>query len=161
MSDNVILIKRDHTGKEVWRYSGRRLRTTKAGVLVEAPFNRVDLPFHGLVFKRNDRFVEPYLIGHWFNIYEIHDRDTANIKGWYCNVTRPPLIQPDQITYDDLALDLLVYPDGRRIVLDEDEFEMLNLPPQDQEKARNGLHELKELLKSPAQFSFEELLGRD
>lgn len=161
MSDNVILIKRDHSGKEVWRYSGRMLRATKTGVLVEAPYNRADLPFHGLVFKHNDRFVELYLIGYWFNIYEIHDRDTDTIKGWYCNVTRPPLIQPNQIAYDDLALDLLVYPDGHQLVLDEGEFEKLNLPTQDQEKARNGLHELMELLKNPAQFSFEELLERD
>ena len=161
MSDDVILIKQDHTGKEVWRYSGRLLRTSKAGILVEALFNRADLPFHGLVFKSNDRFVELYLIEHWFNIYEIHDRDTDTIKGWYCNVTRPPLIQPDQIAYDDLALDLLVYPDGRQLVLDEDEFEKLNIPPWDQKKARKGLNELKELLKNPAQFSFEKLLGRD
>ena len=161
MSDDVILIKQDHTGKEVWRYSGRLLRTSKAGILVEALFNRADLPFHGLVFKSNDRFVELYLIEHWFNIYEIHDRDTDTIKGWYCNVTRPPLIQPDQIAYDDLALDLLVYPDERQLVLDEDEFEKLNIPPWDQKKARKGLNELKELLKNPAQFSFEKLLGRD
>jgi uncharacterized protein len=161
MSDDVTLIKQDHTGKEVWRYSGRLLRTSKAGVLVEALFNRADLPFHGLVFKSNDRFVELYLIEHWFNIYEIHDRDTDTIKGWYCNVTRPPLIQPDQIAYEDLALDLLVYPDGRQLVLDEDEFEKLNISPRDQKKARKGLNELKELLKNPAQFSFERLLGRD
>jgi len=161
MSDNVILIKRDHSGKEMWRYSGRMLRATKTGVLVEAPFNRADLPFHGLVFKHNDRFVELYLIGYWFNIYEIHDRDTDTIKGWYCNVTRPPIIQPNQIVYDDLSLDLLVYPDGRQLVLDEDEFEKLNLLPQDQEMARKGLNQLKELLKNPAQFSFKDLLERE
>ena len=161
MSDNVILIKRDHSGKEMWRYSGRMLRATKTGVLVEAPFNRADLPFHGLVFKHNDRFVELYLIGYWFNIYEIHDRDTDIIEGWYCNVTRPPIIQSNQIVYDDLALDLLVYPDGRQLVLDEDEFEKLKLLPQDKEMARKGLNQLKELLKNPAQFNFKDLLERD
>jgi predicted RNA-binding protein associated with RNAse of E/G family len=161
MFDDVILIKHNHSGKEVWRYSGRKLRSSKSGVLVEALFNRTDLPFHGLVFKHNDRFVELYLIDHWFNIFEIHDRDTDAIKGWYCNVTRPPLIHSAQIAYDDLALDLLVYPDGRQLVLDEDEFEKLNLPPHDQEKARKGLHELMVILKNPAKFSFEELLGRD
>ena len=143
MSENVIVIKRDHSGKEVWRYSGQLLRTSKTGVLIEAPFNRDDLPFHGLSFKHNDRFVELYLLGHWFNIYEIHDRDSGIIKGWYCNVTRPPLIQPGLIAYDDLALDLLVYPNGRQLVLDEDEFEKLNLPPHDQDMARNGLMNLR------------------
>jgi uncharacterized protein len=161
MTDDIILIKRDHRGKEVWRYTGRSLRTTKTGMLVEAPFNRSDLTFHGLIFKHNDRFVELYLIDHWFNIFEIHDRDDDAIKGWYCNITRPPLMQPGQIIYDDLALDLLVYPDGRQLVLDEDEFEELELSLEDQEFARRGLEKLKELLKNPAQFSFENLLGRD
>jgi hypothetical protein len=161
MSEEIILIKRDHTGKEVWRYSGRILRATNTGFLVEALFNRDDLPFHGLVFKRDDLFLEIYLIGNWFNIFEIHDRETDTIKGWYCNVTRPPLIQPGHITYDDLALDLLVYPDGRQLVLDEDEFEKINLFPKDQEMARKGLNQLQELLKNPAQFSFNELLERD
>jgi hypothetical protein len=161
MSEKVLLIKRDHTGKEVWRYSGCLIQSSKAGNLVEAPFNRDDLPFHGLVIKRNDRFMELYLKGQWFNIYEIHDRDTDTIKGWYCNVTRPPVLKPDQIAYDDLALDLLVYPDGRQLVLDEDEFEKLDLLPEDQETARKGLGQLKELLKDPAQFSFQRLLERD
>jgi uncharacterized protein len=161
MADDIILIKRDHHGKEVWRYSGRSLRATKNGILVEARFNRSDLPFHGMIFKQNDRFVELYLTGHWFNIYEIHDRDNDAIKGWYCNVTRPPLIQPGEIAYDDLALDLLVYPDGLQLVLDENEFEELNLTLEDQKHARRGLERLKELLKNPAQFSFDELLGRD
>ena len=161
MSEDVILIKRDHTGREVWRYSGRQLLVAKAGMLVEARFNRSDPPFHGLVFKQNDRFVELYLVDHWFNIYEIHDRDNDAIKGWYCNVTRPPLIQPGQIAYDDLALDLLVYPDGRQLVLDENEFEELELSLEDQDNARRGLERLKEIFKNPAQFSFEKLLGRD
>jgi predicted RNA-binding protein associated with RNAse of E/G family len=161
MSEDVILIKRDHTGREVWRYSGRQLCVTEAGMLVEARFNRSDLPFHGMIFKQNDRFVEIYLIDHWFNIYEIHDRDNDAIKGWYCNVTRPPLIQPGQIVYDDLALDLLVYPDGHQLVLDENEFEELKLSHADQDNARKGLKRLKELLRNPAQFSFKKLLGRD
>jgi predicted RNA-binding protein associated with RNAse of E/G family len=161
MKDDIILIKRDHRGKEVWRYKGRSLRTTKTGMLVEAPFNRSDLLFNGIIIKQNDRFVELYLIDHWFNIYEIHDRETDIIKGWYCNVTRPPLIEPGQITYDDLALDLLVYPDGRQLVLDENEFEKLDLSLEDQDNARKGLERLKELLKNPAHFSFKELLERD
>jgi predicted RNA-binding protein associated with RNAse of E/G family len=161
MSEEVILIKRDHTGRKVWRYSGRQLRMAKAGMLVEARFNRSDLPFHGLVFKQNDRFIELYLVDQWFNIFEIHDRDNDAIKGWYCNVTRPPLIQPGQIAYDDLALDLLVYSDGRQLVLDENEFEELELSLEDQDNARRALERLKELLKNPAQFSFEKLLGRD
>jgi protein associated with RNAse G/E len=161
MPDEISLIKRNHRGIEVWRYSGRLIKQTSRGVLVEAAFNRSDLPFHGLVFKHNDRFLELYLVNHWFNIYEIHDRNTGAIKGWYCNVTRPAEIQTDQIAYDDLALDLLVFLDGRQLVLDEDEFTLLGLTKEEAQNAQGGLDQLKEIFNNPALFSFDKLLGRD
>ena len=75
-------------------------------------------------------------------------------------MTRPVEICGDYIAYDDLALDLLVFPDGRQLVLDEDEFESLKLSAADGQNARAGLLELKEILKNPAVFSFDDLLGR-
>jgi uncharacterized protein len=161
MQNELSLIKRNHLGVEVWRYPGRLVEKTSNGILVEAAFNRADLPFHDLVFKQNDRFLELYLFNHWFNIYEIHDRDSDEVKCWYCNVTRPAEILPDSIAYDDLALDLLVYPDGRQLVLDEDEFLLLNLSAEDAQQARSGLAQLQHILKNPALFSFDSLLGRD
>jgi len=161
MKNDLLIIKRDYIGREVWRYPGSLIQHSQLGVLVEARFNRGDLPFHGLIFKRNDRFLELYLNQHWFNIFAIHDRDNDALKGFYCNVTHPALISYDQIAYDDLALDLLVYPDGIQLVLDEDEFNLLPLSTQDRECAKVGLLELQNLLKNPAQFSFAELLGRD
>ena len=160
MQNEISLIKRNQNGLEVWRYSGHLVAATPRGVLVDAAFNRSDLPFHGVVFKHNDRFLELYLLNRWFNIYEIHDRDSGGIKCWYCNVTRPVEICGDYIAYDDLALDLLVFPDGRQLVLDEDEFESLKLSAADGQNARAGLLELKEILKNPTVFSFDNLLGR-
>ena len=161
MQNEISLIKRNQFGVEVWRYSGRLLQKTAKGVLVEAAFNRSDLPFHGLVFKQNDCFLELYLVESWFNIYEIHDRVSGEVKCWYCNVTRPAEFHPDFIAYDDLALDLLVYPDGRQLVLDEDEFQSLNLVKGDAQNALAGLAQLQVILKNPAFFSFDQLLGRD
>lgn len=161
MQNEITILKRNSSGKEVWRYSGRIVKSTEKGLLVEALFNRADLPFHGLVFKQNDRFLELYLLERWFNIYEIHDRDSGQTKCWYCNVTRLVEIHNDYIAYDDLALDLLVYPDGRQLVLDEDEFQSLNLSDKEALSARQGLSELKEILKIPGQFDFDTLLGRD
>jgi hypothetical protein len=45
----------------------------------------------------------------------------------------------------------LVFPDGRQLVLDEDEFESLELAPDVSQKARRALAELQQL--------FEEQLG--
>jgi len=161
MQKNITVIKRNHLGQEVWRYEGHILKENPKGILIEALFNRDDLPFHGLVFKRNDRFVELYLKERWFNIYAVHDRDSNALKAWYCNITRPAIYQDGQIAFDDLALDMLVFPDGRQLVLDQDEFNKLNLSSTDSEKAKTGLAELMELLKNPAQISLDELLERD
>ena len=52
------------------------------------------------------------------------------LRGWYCNIGKPALLDGDCLSYVDLALDLLVFPDGRQFVLDEDEFLRLDLSPQ-------------------------------
>jgi hypothetical protein len=41
-----------------------------------------------MLLKQRDRFLELYLFDRYFNIYEIYDRDTGILKGWYCNITR-------------------------------------------------------------------------
>jgi hypothetical protein len=159
--NRIIVIKRDHQSREVWQYEGRILLKNSLGFLIEAFFNREDLPFHGIVIKHNDRFKELYLRGRWFNIFAVHDRDDDHLKAWYCNVTRPAIIQKSRILYDDLALDLLVYPNGKKLVLDEDEFIRLNLNEKDANSARTGLKELKKLFINPGQFSFENLLEEE
>jgi protein associated with RNAse G/E len=128
------------------------------GILIEARFNRTDLPFHGITLRKNDRYEELYLLNKWFNIFAIHDIDTDELKAWYCNVTRPPIINSNLIAYDDLALDLLVFPDDRQLTLDEDEFEKLDLSPEEKKSAQKGLSELELIFKNPAQFRFETLL---
>jgi hypothetical protein len=141
----ITIVKNDHLGEEVWRYQGQVLAETPNGILVEARFNRADLVFNGILLKENDRFVECYSRQKWFNIYEIYDRDDALLKAWYCNVTRPAHWGDGILSYDDLALDLLVYPSGQQLTLDEDEFMRLNLPESEQKQARQALEELKGL----------------
>jgi len=114
-------------------------------LLVEAFFNRDDLPFHGITLRENDRFLERYYTNRWYNIFEIHDRDDGRLIVRYCNVTTPAELEPGLISYVDLALDLLVYPDGAYLVLDEDEFEVLDLDPLCQLKARQALNALVDL----------------
>jgi len=141
----ITVIKNNHLGKEVWRYDGKIIKRTPDLVLVEAFFNRPDLPFHEIVLKEGDQFIELYPFTKWFNIYQIHDPESGHIKAWYCNVTRPIRMIDHKIEYDDLALDLLVYPDRRQVVLDQDEFLTLHLSEAEQNQARKGLQELQGL----------------
>ena len=141
--ERVTVIKRDPSLCETFRYRGNVLRVSPRTVQLEARFNREDLPFEGVLLKRDDRFVETFYSDRWYNIFEIHDRDDDTLKGWYCNVTRPAIFRDGQVFFDDLALDLWVAADGRQAVLDEDEYRALALSPADQAGALRALAQLQ------------------
>jgi protein associated with RNAse G/E len=139
---NITVIKLNTQRQETWRYAGRLLSRDDHSILIEAFFNRPDLPFHGITLRENDRFIERYYTDRWYNIFEIHAREDDHLKGWYCNVTTPAEVSPGYIRYVDLALDLLVYPDGEFLVLDEDEFQALDLDAHQRAQASQALETL-------------------
>lgn len=149
------IVKNDHNGNPVWEYEGDCIEQTELVLLFEARFNRSDLHFNGVLLREGDRFLELYPLGRWFNIYEIHDRDSDAVKAWYCNVTRPIVIKGDVIAYDDLALDLFAYPDGTYRVLDEDEFSQIIISEQDRAAALSGLKELETIFSGEERFSMD------
>jgi predicted RNA-binding protein associated with RNAse of E/G family len=149
------IVKNDHTGKQVWEYEGECVAHTEHALLFEARFNRSDMHFNGVLLREGDRFLELYPLGKWFNIYEIHDRDSDAVKAWYCNVTRPVVIKDDMIAYDDLALDLFAYPDGTFRILDEDEFSQIVISEQDRVGALSGLRELEAVFSGDRKFSMD------
>ncbi len=146
-NDDILVLKLNVEGKETWRYTGRVIERQDSCLKLEAFFNRDDMPFHGITLGRGDRFIETYYADRWYNIYEVHDRATDTLKCWYCNVTTPARIEPGRVSYIDLALDLLVYPDKRQLVLDEDEFQGLNIDAETRLQARRALAELQELFR--------------
>jgi hypothetical protein len=152
---DLWVIKRNVEGEETWRYPARVLRRKPGAALIEAYFNRPDTPFHGILLSQGDRFLEAYYSDRWYNLFEIHDRLDDSLKGWYCNVTLPAEIDDHAISYIDLALDLLVYPDGKQLVLDEDEFAELAITPQVRSQAQDALQALRVLF-TPA---FSSLLS--
>ncbi len=150
---DVTVIKQNPQEVETWRYNGRVIQYLRQGVLIEARFNRDDLPFFGETLRRNDRFLEVFLTSQWFNIFEIRDREDDRLKLWYCNVTRPAQIKDDTVIYVDLALDLAVFPDRRKIVLDEDEFALLDITDEERRRARTALNELQTVFAHPEEFN--------
>jgi protein associated with RNAse G/E len=92
--------------------------------------------------------VEYYFFDRWYNIFAIHDREDGMIKGWYCNVSKPAVMEDGIVYYVDLALDLWVSKDGKQTVLDEDEFEELKLDDELKASALHGLVELKNLFQN-------------
>jgi predicted RNA-binding protein associated with RNAse of E/G family len=137
--------KLDHAGREVTRYPGDVL-THRDGVLVlRTEWTRDPLDLGFVLLEPSDRWAEYFYADRWYNILEIRTGEGL-IKGWYCNVTRPPRITADEVAWEDLALDLWV--DARREiqVLDEDEFAGLSLPAAESEAALRALRELRTMV---------------
>lgn len=142
--DEIVVIKQNISGEETWRYSGVVTEINQKTITLEAFFNRDDMPFHGIMLCRGDRFIETYFSDRWYNIFEIFDHQANRQKGWYCNITRPAVFTDGMISYVDLALDLLVFPDFTQLVLDEDEFDLLAISEMEKAQARLALHELQQ-----------------
>ncbi|MCC6568035.1 MAG: DUF402 domain-containing protein [Anaerolineales bacterium] len=145
MSRMIKVQKKNPAGEVVYEYEGDELRRDATSVVLEALFTRDDMPFQDVVFKKGDRFVEYYYSDRWYNIFAIYDRDDGQIKGWYCNVGKPAVIEDGIVSYVDLALDLWVSADGTQTILDEDEFAALELTDELRTSALAGLNELKQL----------------
>jgi len=142
------ILKKNLADEVTWQYDSKILHCDENSITVEAFFNRDDMPFQEIVLKRNDRFIETFFTDKWFNIFEIYDRDDGSLKGWYCNITKPAVIEDGSVSYVDLALDLWVSANGTRKVLDEDELEKLGLDDFTKQMAYAGLQELEQYFES-------------
>lgn len=156
MKKTILIVKKNLEQQEVWRYQGIVVNNLGNEVTVEAKFNKDDFFFNGIQLKKGDTFIETYYADRWYNIFAMYDRDDGQLKGWYCNITYPANLTVNLISYVDLALDLLVKPDGEQIILDREEFEILDLEDQEREQAEKALEELKALFSR--KFSSELLV---
>jgi protein associated with RNAse G/E len=144
----ITVLKKNLAGEVTWQYEGRVIRYEPNAVILEAFFNRPDIPFVDVILKQNDRFVETFYTDRWYNIFEIYDRDDCRLKGWYCNIGQPAVLEDGIVSYVDLALDLWVSADGKQTVLDKDEFEELELDDDTRQNALTGLEDLRRFLKN-------------
>jgi predicted RNA-binding protein associated with RNAse of E/G family len=151
------VIKYDHNQLEKWRYQADVLATGASYMILSAFFDRSNVLVGGLLLENGDRFVELYSTRHWYNIFEVYAGNSTLIKGWYCNAASPAVFKPGSIHYIDLALDLVVLPDGSQQVLDSDEFESLDLDAELRTSALSGLGNLQDLFKTkPVLFRVED-----
>ena len=129
------VIKLDARGDCELSYEGILRERTDSFICIDAVFAFSDRDLGYIKLCRGDRFREWFYADRWFNIFRVRDADAKALKGWYCNITRPPVIEARQVTAEDLCLDVFVYPDGRALLLDEEDFAELNLSKDEVEKA--------------------------
>jgi predicted RNA-binding protein associated with RNAse of E/G family len=126
-------------------YEGLLLVQEPGHLLVQARWERAAMDLGYVVFAPGDHFFEHYYTERWYNIFEVRSM-AGELKGWYCNVTRPACVEGDVLTSEDLELDLFVAPDRRQfLTLDQEEFDALALDVTEPEAYAAALRALKEL----------------
>ncbi|MCS6836741.1 MAG: DUF402 domain-containing protein [Anaerolineae bacterium] len=153
---NYTIHKCDYLGQITLSYQGEVVAQGAGWVCVVAPFGFADRDLGYIVLKRGDIFTEWFYADRYYNIFAIHDRDDGALKGYYCNFTRPALLQANSLRADDLALDLFVAPDGSTRLLDEDEYAALPLDSAERQRVAEALAELRQLIVARA-HPFDEL----
>lgn len=141
------IIKRDARGEDELSYPGVLFEICQEYVCIEAEFGFADRDLGYVVLRAGDVFREWFFRDRWFNIFRLADGQSKQLKGWYCNITRPPQFGPDWIAAEDLCLDVFVYPDGRTLLLDEEEFVTLDLPEKERRTARKAVQEIQEMVR--------------
>jgi predicted RNA-binding protein associated with RNAse of E/G family len=134
-------------------YAGVLLVEEPDHLLVHARWTRQAMDLGYVVFAPGDHFYEHYYTDRWYNIFEVRSA-AGDLKGWYCNITRPALVAGDVVTSEDLELDLFVAPDRRNFLrLDQEEFDALALDvtePAAYAAALQALAELEEMARAGA-----------
>lgn len=139
----ITVYKCNAQGKVVWQYSGQVVKVEDNWICLQAPFERPDMDMGYVIFRQGDLFTEWFYTDRWYNVFRIEDVETGLLKGWYCNVTRPAHITQDAVYADDLALDVFVSPNGSIIVLDENEFDELELSTDDRIAALRAVETIR------------------
>ncbi len=129
-------------GSLAWSYSGRLVEEGPTHLCLSAIFGIDDRDDGYFVWQRGDRFLEWYYRDRWYNVFQIFDRESGALRGWYCNVTRPAVWTADDVIWEDLALDVFIAPDGTALVLDRAEFEALALDPAERDQAEAAVADI-------------------
>lgn len=67
------------------------------------------------------RSLEIFYFDRWYN-YFIFYEPGGEFRNFYVNIALPPKISSSAVDYVDLDIDIIVWKDGKVVVLDEEEF---------------------------------------
>jgi hypothetical protein len=146
MPDTLTVKKLNLNRELVIAYEGTVLERTAGAIVLQARFQRETMDLGYTTFEHHDRFVEHFFSDRWYNIFEIHSVHDDHLKGWYCNIAYPAVFGADAIEQIDLALDVWINPDGSYHVLDQAEFDALELDRGTRLRAQQAVGELLYLL---------------
>ncbi|MEV8546349.1 DUF402 domain-containing protein [Streptomyces sp. NPDC051572] len=154
---DVVLVK---AGRTKIRYAAELLFDDGTRLAVRAPWAGDGVRDFGFVrFERGDVFTEYYWRDRWYAVKEVRDR-AGQLKGWYCDITRPATLAGAELVVEDLDLDLWISADGTDVRrLDEDEFEESGLAVSDPAAAAAAVAALDELERLAREGGFDALVA--
>lgn len=147
-NDEIVVRVYKYDGREHRTWRARLAQTVGSVIVLDAVF--AEEVEHDLLGKIASGTIskEYYWLDRWYNVFRFGGR-------FYCNVTKPPSFDRSVLTYVDLDIDVLVEPDFSYSILDLDDFEASNYPPEVQRNARQALDELTGLIEART-FPFDE-----
>ena len=117
-----------HVGKDMsYDWQGQLLEETPTMRKLKAYFSGKPGTIAGVPIEVGDKWIETYYSDRWYNFFKMYAGDSNTLKLLYFNICRPAVFSDTQIDWEDLALDLVILPDGSRFILDQDEFAALDL----------------------------------
>ena len=138
----IRLVKQVHPDVE---YDAVVVSDDGTHVVVRGPWAEEEPRDLGFVrFEPGDVFTEHYWRDRWYSIKEVRTGSDV-LKGWYCDVARPVVVDDGLVVSEDMDLDLWVSADGTVRRLDEDEFAAGGLTETDPGSAAQAWDALAEL----------------
>jgi len=120
--NSITVHKLNWRGEAVLQYQADVAERLAGGIRLEAHWTRPALDLGYTTFEAGDHFIEWFFADRWYNIFEVRAAGSERLKGWYCNIAAPAIIDDDAVIFRDLVLDLWVAADGAGHVLDANEF---------------------------------------
>ncbi|NUK71367.1 DUF402 domain-containing protein [Streptomyces lunaelactis] len=159
MSAPSVEVRLVKAGTTKIRYPAEVVADDGTRLTVRAPWAGDGVRDFGFVrFEAGDVFTEYYGRDRWYAVKEVRSGD-GTLKGWYCDIPRPAVLDGGELVVEDLDLDLWVSADGTSVLrLDEDEFEASGLAARDPEAADRALRALDELELLAREGGFTALL---
>ncbi len=123
MGEEVIVVRKlAYDEHETWHWTGTLVERRDGVMVIDAIFNARPRDLGYMKLETTDLFHEYYYADRWYNIFQVFGADGI-LKGWYCNICKPARFSGNEISFVDMVLDVFVYPDGRTLVLDQEEFQ--------------------------------------
>ena len=149
----LLIRKYDHRNNLKVHYEGRLVKRDEHSLTANAEWTSPTVRLGYVTLDAGDIFIETFFDNRWYNIFKItagpHSPQPGLVKGWYANITRPARFLPNDIEWDDLALDVWMWPNGSMQVMDEHEFEDIKpeISEMEKQQALFALDEVKQALR--------------